>query len=603
MLAKNFTPRISFVSGIVNAGDALSETILAELEAIDRLSTAERRNIDVRVYCASSSVADSRIVPVQDWQRVLRHDHFLSSDCYFYHFGIFSPMHQTLAFSRRDAHVSAYFHNVTQPQYLPPSAEALIHQSYQQIELLRVADEHFAASQYSAEQLRSYGLGRPVSVVPLFGPNGTSSSPRSQKRYTGQQPIQLLYCGRFVPSKGLRELLEALSTRDVALETPLTLTLAGIEEHSDPAYLRQLRVMADQFQQQIKVQFRFNLNSAALQQLYASSDGFILPSYHEGFGMPVVEAYLHAVPVLCSDSGALPEVAGGLGLTFAAGRAEAIGQAIDRFVDAHVRDKVATDAGDIDKAQWLADVARYAVQFEREAFIERAVVRLRERLDRASYRSESYRSDLAKIVRSAVVDGGDAPAVPAEPETCSDQPDLLEAALRGAMIGSAIKAEGDVVGPAMMRALLEWPFSAPQSEQDIQFWMSRVQGKGLRTVVDHLGDSPDVRNSDGRMAAGSYIKAALNGLEFAAAVAKATSGAVTAERLTPDHPVIILLLESPVSTAEFIKQLFQMALLRDHEDNGFGPLHDAIETGQFSRVEAAIEVLTSEEYLAILAAD
>jgi hypothetical protein len=46
-----------------------------------------------------------------------------------------------------------------------------------------------------------------------------------------------------------------------------------------------------------------------------------------------------------------------------------------------------------------------------------------------------------------------------------------------------------------------------------------------------------------------------------------------------------------------------MALLRDHEDNGFGPLHDAIETGQFSRVEAAIEVLTSEEYLAILAAD
>jgi glycosyltransferase involved in cell wall biosynthesis len=602
MLAKNYTPRISFVSGIVNAGDALSETILAELEAIDRIAVAERRNIDARVYCAASSVPDSRIIPVQDWRQLLGEEHFLSSECYFYHFGIFSPMHQSLAFTRRDAYVSACFHNVTQPQYLPRSAEALIHQSYQQIELLRVADEHFAASHYSAEQLRHYGLGRPVSVVPLFGPNGASVQSREHRPFTGQEPVTLLYCGRFVPSKGVRELLEALNQRDGTLQAPLTLTLAGIEEHSDPAYLSQLRAMADQFQGQVRVRFQFNLSSDALQALYASSDGFILPSYHEGFGMPVVEAYLHAVPVLCSNSGALPEVSGGLGLTFAAGRPEAIGQAIDRFVNAHVQGKVATDAGDVDKAQWLAEVARYAALFEREAFVERAVVRLRERLDRVGYRSDSYRSELSAVVRSAVPRDEDVPPVSDEAAAFAEVSDRLEAALRGAMIGNAVKTQGETGAPAMMRAFLEWPFNNHQSDEDIQHWLSQMKGGGLRGLAEHFGNTADVRNSPGRMAASPYVKGAVMEADAPTPSNPSLSGATWTERMTIDHPVMILLLESPVSTPEFIKQLFRMALQREHEDNGYGPYHDAIEAGALSRVEIAMEVLSSAEHLALEAA-
>ena len=283
MPAGNYTQKVSFVSGLVNAGDAISETMLAELEAIDRIARRERRNIDARVFCAASNIPDPRIVPLGDWKDILRHEHFLVSDCYLFHFGIYSPMHQALAFARRDAWVSVFFHNVTQPQYLPRTAEELIHRSYQQIELLRLADEHLAASQFSADQLRSYGLARSVSVVPLFGPNAAATMEPMRPVPSADRPIRLVYCGRFVPAKGILQVLEALGGRPEAPQIPLAVTLAGFEEHSDPVYLSRLLAMAEQLRGRIEVDIRLNLSGPMLTQVLKSADAFVLPSFHEGF--------------------------------------------------------------------------------------------------------------------------------------------------------------------------------------------------------------------------------------------------------------------------------------------------------------------------------
>jgi glycosyltransferase involved in cell wall biosynthesis len=48
-----------------------------------------------------------------------------------------------------------------------------------------------------------------------------------------------------------------------------------------------------------------------LARVYAASDVLAQPSLGEGFGIPVIEAMACGLPVVISDGGALPEVAGG----------------------------------------------------------------------------------------------------------------------------------------------------------------------------------------------------------------------------------------------------------------------------------------------------
>jgi glycosyltransferase involved in cell wall biosynthesis len=52
------------------------------------------------------------------------------------------------------------------------------------------------------------------------------------------------------------------------------------------------------------------VTSAQLESLYSRASIFAFPSLDEGFGMPILEAMAHGVPVLTSNGSAMPEVAG-----------------------------------------------------------------------------------------------------------------------------------------------------------------------------------------------------------------------------------------------------------------------------------------------------
>ena len=52
------------------------------------------------------------------------------------------------------------------------------------------------------------------------------------------------------------------------------------------------------------------VDSARKIDLYADATMLVLPSYEEGFGLPVLEAMACGVPVIVSTRGSLPEVAG-----------------------------------------------------------------------------------------------------------------------------------------------------------------------------------------------------------------------------------------------------------------------------------------------------
>jgi glycosyltransferase involved in cell wall biosynthesis len=86
---------------------------------------------------------------------------------------------------------------------------------------------------------------------------------------------------------------------------PVQLVLPG----SPNEYERELRAQAQELGVEASVHFPGWVSDPELAELYAGAACFVLPSFQEGFGLPVLEAMARGVPVACSDIPALTEVA------------------------------------------------------------------------------------------------------------------------------------------------------------------------------------------------------------------------------------------------------------------------------------------------------
>ncbi|MCK5085496.1 glycosyltransferase, partial [Candidatus Parcubacteria bacterium] len=76
-------------------------------------------------------------------------------------------------------------------------------------------------------------------------------------------------------------------------------------------------------------------------ELYQNADVFVLPSLYEGFGLPVLEAMNYGVPVVCSSSSSLPEVAGDTTLLVNPNNPEEIAEAINKvFSNNDLKEKI-----------------------------------------------------------------------------------------------------------------------------------------------------------------------------------------------------------------------------------------------------------------------
>ena len=74
------------------------------------------------------------------------------------------------------------------------------------------------------------------------------------------------------------------------------------------------------------------VDHADLNDLYAAATVYLCPSRHEGFGLPILEAFRLGCPVIASDAGAIPEVAGGAAELLAPTDPVAWGTAISNLV-------------------------------------------------------------------------------------------------------------------------------------------------------------------------------------------------------------------------------------------------------------------------------
>jgi alpha-1,3-rhamnosyl/mannosyltransferase len=82
-----------------------------------------------------------------------------------------------------------------------------------------------------------------------------------------------------------------------------------------------------------RVQFRGYIESSERQSLYARARMLVMPSFDEEFGLPVLEAMACGVPVVVSNRGALPEVAGDAATPVDPDDAEGLAAAMMRLLD------------------------------------------------------------------------------------------------------------------------------------------------------------------------------------------------------------------------------------------------------------------------------
>jgi alpha-1,3-rhamnosyl/mannosyltransferase len=118
----------------------------------------------------------------------------------------------------------------------------------------------------------------------------------------------VLWVGSLEPRKGVDTLISAFARQaSAAASSRHRLVLVGPEGwlhggHIDASDVRRLGS---------RLHNLGPVDETTLRSLYAGADLFAFPSWHEGFGLPVLEAMVQGTPVLCSDISALREVAGG----------------------------------------------------------------------------------------------------------------------------------------------------------------------------------------------------------------------------------------------------------------------------------------------------
>lgn len=162
----------------------------------------------------------------------------------------------------------------------------------------------------------------PCGIPPLGYP---SSSIPPWAKPLDSRPF-ILYAGAFSENKNQRRLIEAWDlARRRHPEFPW-LVLIG---PASPAYLREViepvRLRTAHPEEVIIPGY---VPSPEVAWAFQSAHAYVQPSFAEGFGMPVVEAMQLGLPVACSDSTSLPEVAGKAAILFDPASCESMARAL-----------------------------------------------------------------------------------------------------------------------------------------------------------------------------------------------------------------------------------------------------------------------------------
>jgi glycosyltransferase involved in cell wall biosynthesis len=299
--------RIHQVLATLGYGDAIGHEVLG----IQRVLRGAGYESEIFV-----ETADYRLEPMtRDYRELV--DFSDPDNLLIHHFSLASKASRT-AFALPDR-MALIYHNITPPEFFVGLHRKLTIECFRGRRELRAyadrCDLALGDSEFNRRDLEALGFSRTavLPVVPDFshldGPADRALAGLYDDAWTN-----ILFVGRTVPSKKLEDVIRFFHAYQSFYNPRSRLLLVG-EQGGFERYLVALHQFAAAVGAR-HVHFVGHVSNEQLAAFYEIADLFLCASEHEGFCVPLVEAFYKEVPVLAYAATAVPATMDGAGVLY-----------------------------------------------------------------------------------------------------------------------------------------------------------------------------------------------------------------------------------------------------------------------------------------------
>lgn len=313
-------------------GDAIGHEVLG----IQRV--LREAGYESEIFCEN---ADSRVGDLTlDYWELPQASH--PDNILIHHFSIGSRASR-MAYALPDRMVLIY-HNITPPEFFVDVHPGLVQLCYLgRRELGLYADRCDLAlgdSEYNRQELEARGFPDTavLPVVPDF--SHLSGPPRSlHGTALDDGSVNVLFVGRMIPNKKIEDVIRIFGAYQRYFNPRSRLLLVGAQGGFE-RYVGALHYLVAKLGIR-DVQFLGHVTNEELIGYYEMADVFLCASEHEGFCVPLVEAFHMGVPVIAYASTAIPSTMDGAGILYTNKDPLHVAALVDRVAsDGALRDRI-----------------------------------------------------------------------------------------------------------------------------------------------------------------------------------------------------------------------------------------------------------------------
>tara|TARA_B100000686_G_C16769952_1_gene964402 strand:+ start:610 stop:2154 length:1545 start_codon:yes stop_codon:yes gene_type:complete len=257
-------------------------------------------------------------------------NHRSSENLFLIHYGIKLPYLKPLTLLP-DKKILIY-HNITPSKFFEDFAPWMIRicndSRTEMVALKKYVVAAVGDSVYNANELKEAGYEN-VSSIPLaidFSKYDVDPDPEILHKYSGDGWVNWLFVGRISPNKKQEDLIKCFYYYQKYINNRSHLILAG-QGFGMNSYVEYLTGLTAHLGV-CNVVFTGSVSQETLAAYYKTASIFVVMSEHEGFCVPLLEAFYYGVPVVAYDSSAVSETLGGAGILVKEKRHEEIAELV-----------------------------------------------------------------------------------------------------------------------------------------------------------------------------------------------------------------------------------------------------------------------------------